>query len=212
MSLFTSHLSPLTLISLLAVGFLFGVRHAFDADHIAAISSLSVGGEKSSDVMRRGIFWALGHTLALFALAIVMHVLGGSLSADFSMFFEKIAAIILLILGVHSLVNFFSSREKIGAHMVHFHPPMGLHAHPNPSFFVGLIHGAAGSAAALLITLGALQSLVHSLIYIAALSLGVTFGMMLACLGLSIALKHVRSRAALLTGLFSVAIGAVMFF
>ena len=47
------------------VGFLLGMRHAVEPDHLAAVSTLAVGAPGRGRGMWLGVWWGMGHTLAL---------------------------------------------------------------------------------------------------------------------------------------------------
>ena len=54
------------MISLLLLGFLIGMRHALEADHVAAVASLTSEGQTLKHALRQGAAWGLGHTITLF--------------------------------------------------------------------------------------------------------------------------------------------------
>ena len=54
-------------ISVLLVGFMIGLRHALEADHVAAVASIVTQKQGKSAALRHGAVWGLGHTLTLFA-------------------------------------------------------------------------------------------------------------------------------------------------
>ena len=56
------------MISVLALGLLFGIRHAFDADHLAAVATLAVRSRSGAETVRVGLAWGLGHALTLFTV------------------------------------------------------------------------------------------------------------------------------------------------
>ena len=57
------------MFGILGVGFLLGMRHALEADHIAAVSSIAARRTGVRDIVKHGLTWGLGHTLTLFAFA-----------------------------------------------------------------------------------------------------------------------------------------------
>jgi high-affinity nickel permease len=66
------------MLGLLSLGFLIGMRHALEADHVAAVSSLATRSASPKECVRQGIFWGVGHlTLFLFGSAVLLldHVL-----------------------------------------------------------------------------------------------------------------------------------------
>ena len=57
------------MFAILSLGFLLGMQHALEADHIAAVSSIAARRSEVGDIVKHGLTWGLGHTLTLFAFA-----------------------------------------------------------------------------------------------------------------------------------------------
>jgi high-affinity nickel-transport protein len=100
------------LVGLGTLAYTFGLRHAFDADHIAAIDNttrkLRQQGQRPLGV---GFFFSLGHSTIVFALAIVLAVAAAAIKADLPGFREVgsligtgVSGTFLLIIGVLNLV------------------------------------------------------------------------------------------------------------
>ena len=66
------------MITLLALGFLIGMRHALEADHVAAVASLAGESRSFGQVVRQGATWGLGHALTLFAFGAAANGLGAA--------------------------------------------------------------------------------------------------------------------------------------
>jgi high-affinity nickel permease len=54
---------------ILTLGFLTGMQHALEADHIAAVSSIAARQARIANALKHGLTWGLGHTLTLFSFA-----------------------------------------------------------------------------------------------------------------------------------------------
>jgi high-affinity nickel permease len=54
------------MFAILSLGFLLGMQHALEADHIAAVSSIAARRSEFRDIVKHGLTWGLGHTLTLF--------------------------------------------------------------------------------------------------------------------------------------------------
>lgn len=175
----------LQIFSLLAFGFLFGIKHAFDADHIAAVSLLSLSAENKRSTIFRGIFWGFGHSVTIIVLGIIVLVFGLRIPETWRQFFESIVAVFLIFYGSYIMIRFWRTRKKIPAGVLHNHPPAGSHFHPAPSFLVGILHGLAGSGAIFVLVISTLQSVWLGLMYILFFSIGSIFGMSLAAFLLS---------------------------
>jgi high-affinity nickel permease len=57
------------MFGILGLGFLLGMQHALEADHVAAVSSIAARRTDIADIVKHGLTWGLGHTLTLFAFA-----------------------------------------------------------------------------------------------------------------------------------------------
>ncbi len=175
-----------TFFNLLGLGFLMGVKHAFDADHIAAVSTLAYDKSlKNSSLL--GLFWGFGHAISLALVGLIILLLKISIPEKISLSFEFIVGIMLVILGLNVLITI--NRNKIHFHKhkhgnlehIHFHSHkiMKKHCHEHKSFFIGVIHGLAGSAALTLLVLTTINLIWIGLIYILIFGIGSMLGMML---------------------------------
>src|SRR3989442_13792794 len=64
------------LVAPTGIGLLLGLRHAFEPDHLAAVSTLATRQGRLGDACRLGLAWALGHTASLGAVALLI-IAGG---------------------------------------------------------------------------------------------------------------------------------------
>ena len=55
----------MTSLSILIVGLLLGMKHATEADHLAAVATLATGQNSLAQTIRQGVAWGIGHTLTL---------------------------------------------------------------------------------------------------------------------------------------------------
>lgn len=187
------------MLGILALGFLMGMSHALEADHLAAMAAIS--GDRSTQkrkMMMRGAFWGAGHTLTLFVLGSLVIVFGFVLTDANAARLEFAVGVMLVLLGVHLVVRM--SRRKIHFHAhshedgkphLHAHSHHGEtgghtasshhHSHPEGlpwrALLVGLVHGAAGSAGLLTLVIATTQSPLISLAYIIIFGVGSIFGM-----------------------------------
>ena len=180
-----------------SLGFVLGLRHALDPDHIVAVSTI-VSEHKS---VRRssliGAFWGLGHTASLLAAGAAVIVLKLSISGHLAMWMEFGVAVMLVLLGLKAVYKALGvSRIHLHRHRhqghgrghihIHVHRPGEEHVHHHAHlldvgaqpFCVGLIHGLAGSAGLMLLVLGTIPSAVAGLVYIAMFGLGSVGGML----------------------------------
>ena len=154
--------------SILLLGLLIGMQHALEADHVAAVSSFVVRGGTRRRMVAHGLTWGLGHAASLSLFAGAAIGLGASLGSRMALWLEAAVALMLILLGAHLLyrlwrdkVHFHRHRHGDGTVHVHAHSHAGearaharsVHGHEHPAglplraLAVGLMHGMAGSAA-----------------------------------------------------------------
>ena len=183
---------------LLCMGFVLGMRHALEADHAAAVASLALRSRSVSHTIRQGLAWGLGHTLTLMLFSSVVLILGLAIPERFAEGLEFAVGVMLIGLGIDVLRRMWKDRIHFHIHQhpdepPHFHAhthqdkeahetPLA-HTHPHPSGFpfrallVGLMHGMAGSAALIVLTLQTVISPAEAVSYILMFGLGSTLGM-----------------------------------
>ena len=178
-------MEPFHIMALLGLGFVIGLKHAFEADHIVAVSAIvsqTRSLRKSSIV---GLMWGLGHTTTLFLFGLLILVFKVSIPKQAALYFEFLVGFVLVILGISVLRNVLQKPhihshhygKQIHSH-AHSHKTTGSHTHAHRSFAIGLIHGLAGSAALMLLVLATVDSIANGLLYIAFFGIGSVFGML----------------------------------
>ncbi|SCN47673.1 Nickel transporter UreH [methanotrophic endosymbiont of Bathymodiolus azoricus (Menez Gwen)] len=60
------------MFSLLLLGFLIGMRHALEADHVAAVASLASKTTSVQSAIKQGAVWGLGHSFTLFLFSSII--------------------------------------------------------------------------------------------------------------------------------------------
>jgi hypothetical protein len=155
------------------LGLLLGIRHALEADHIAAVTALATRSATASSTARLAALWGAGHAIALAAAGSVLIVLDVPMPVALAGTLELAVGIMLIVVGADVLRRLSSGRVHIHAHShdeghahihVHEHAPAvdhdrdgHVHDHSPPAFsrafVVGSIHGLAGSAALVLLLL-----------------------------------------------------------
>ena len=184
------------MFGILGLGFLLGMQHALEADHIAAVSSIAARRSQIGDIVRHGLTWGLGHTLTLFVFAGCAILLGRAIPESLARPIETAVGIMLVGLGAHVLwrlwrdrVHFHKHGHGDGTVHLHAHSHAGettphlrtAHAHAHGfrwrTLLVGLMHGMAGSAALLMLTVSQASSPAVGLGYIALFGIGSMVGM-----------------------------------
>lgn len=193
--------------SALALGVFLGVRHATDADHVVAVSTLVSRARGMRGALSIGALWGIGHTLTVLFVggAIVLFEL--TVPPHLGLALELLVAFMLIVLGV---LNVKTKPPGLEEHDV----PAGLARHPSRSLLVGVVHGLAGSAALALLVLSTIGDSSLALAYLGLFGLGTVLGMgmLTAAMALPIALASRRFASfeqtlARLAGLMSVAFG-----
>jgi high-affinity nickel-transport protein len=184
------------MFGILGLGFLLGMQHALEADHIAAVSSIAARRSRIGDIVKHGLTWGLGHTLTLFVFASVAILLGRAIPETVAKPIEGAVGLMLIGLGAHVLWRLWRDRVHFHRHghadgTVHFHAhshagdtlPHTRTAHIHEHGFrwrtllVGLMHGMAGSAALLVLAVTQASSPVAGLGYVALFGIGSIIGM-----------------------------------
>jgi hypothetical protein len=184
------------MFGILGLGFLLGMQHALEADHIAAVSSIAARRTHVGDIVRHGLTWGLGHTLTLFAFAGAAILLGRAIPESLGRPLEAAVGLMLVGLGAHVLWRLWRDRVHFHAHAhgdgtvhIHAHSHAGetraharaAHEHAHGfrwrTLLVGLMHGMAGSAALLLLAASQASSPAIGLGYVALFGVGSMIGM-----------------------------------
>lgn len=115
-------------MSLLLLGFVLGLKHALDADHLIAVSTIvsERRGVLSSGIT--GVLWGIGHTAALLIVGIVIIALNLQVPEKVALATEMLVALMLILLGVNVLRQLL----KGGKIHLHIHSHDGItHIHPH---------------------------------------------------------------------------------
>jgi sulfite exporter TauE/SafE len=201
--------------SLVALGFALGLRHATEADHLAAISTIVTERRSLLSSSLVGAVWGLGHTLALLVAAIAVLVLRYEMTDRLAHALELCVGIMLVVLGLNTL----RALLRRGPSHTHDHAIRAMHSLGDVRLvarplLVGMVHGLAGSGPLLLLALTVVSSPLAAFSYVAVFGVGSVIGMMLMSLLVSLpawlTVRHfARTNLAVrgLSGLFSIALG-----
>lgn len=224
----------LSAAGVMALGLVFGLKHAVEADHLAAVSTIVSARASILSSSLVGGLWGIGHTISLLAAGVVVILLHVQIGERTAQLLEFGVALMLIALGANAL------RKLYGGGTLHLHVHRhGRHAHLHPHMhdgrperephthhgyrlsaqpvFVGMMHGLAGSAALMLLVLSTIPSPGVGLAYIFVFGVGSVGGMVLmsAMVGLPLRLtarRFKRMNTALrgLAGVFSLCFGMFM--
>lgn len=187
--------------SLLLLGFIVGMRHALEADHVAAVAALVSDKTSTRETARHGALWGLGHSLTLFALGGAVLVLNVAMPDQTSQWLEFGVGVLQVALGLDVLRRIRRTglhlRRHSHAGQTHIHAVRGpdpTHHHHRPlpprALLVGMMHGMAGSAALVVLTVETVNSPLQGLLYIVLFGLGSTLGMLLLAAAISLPIKY----------------------
>jgi len=210
--------------SLLIVGFLLGVRHALDPDHLASVATITTSSRTLADGLKQGAAWGMGHTLTLLLFGGAALLLGLAVPEDLALVLEFAVGVMLILLGADVLRRIMKERIHVHPHdhgdgashlHVHSHAQIDRHEHshspviPLRALFVGLMHGLAGSAALVLLTVAAAPSILSGITYILVFGVGSILGMGLLSIVIALPLRLSSNRFERVQRNFRLGIGFV---
>jgi high-affinity nickel-transport protein len=185
-------------LSALAIGFLLGMRHATDGDHVVAVTAIASGEKSVARAMRIGAAWGIGHSATLLLVGGTIVLFGLTIPPRLGLAFEMLVALMLIGLGAWTL-----SGREIGH----------VHSVKRP-IAVGFVHGLAGSAFVALLVLAAIPGWVSQLAYLGLFGLGTVAGMALITAAIALPANAVARRYAnmrqsirIASGMASIAFG-----
>ncbi|PSL45487.1 hypothetical protein CLV51_104191 [Chitinophaga niastensis] len=137
------------IVPLFVDSFLLGIQHSFEPDHVAAVSVLATEDNKKHrlrKLMWRSSQWALGHSLTLVLFGIFILILKSAMSAHIAGYVEFLIGPIMIWLGVTAIMRNFPKKAIATHPHPHTHMPEGNML--SRSFWIGMIHGLAGTGGA----------------------------------------------------------------
>ena len=202
-----------TLPAIVAIGGLLGVRHAFEPDHLAAVSTLATRpAARLWSAARLGLVWGLGHTVTVGMVALLIVALGVRLPDRLWPAAELLVAVLLIVLGGTVIWRYVRGRWHMHAHThpasriphlhLHSHADDVAHAHEHAtidarrSLGFGVAHGLAGSGAIAALLVAAVPDSPTRLIYFAAFGAGTIVGMLAVSLTLALLVRLAAERGA----------------
>jgi ABC-type nickel/cobalt efflux system permease component RcnA len=209
-------LASLSAFAILGLGFLFGLKHATEVDHIVAVSTIV---SEQRNILRSALvggLWGIGHTAALLVVGAIVLALRINIPESVSTWLEFGVALMIIALGASAVVRALRKRSRVHMHQhshddvshihIHFHEdetehtrPVAAHSHAIKRIgikplLVGAMHGLAGSAALTLLVLTQIESTALGLLYLGVFGIGSILGMLLmsGLIGLPFALTARR--------------------
>jgi len=215
--------------SMLFFGFLLGVRHALEADHVAAVAALATRTTSLRGLLRLAAGWGTGHTLTIVVVGSLAIALGVTIPLGSEHVLDQCIGVVLVVLGADVLRRAAARRMHLHVHRhddgsrhlhLHFHDaevreharhqhdvdhdhdhaPAGL----GRALAMGTLHGMAGSAALMLLVLPRAESAVEAVACLAVFGVGSIAGMLLFSLAIAVPLRLATRTGGAMLGLESV--------
>jgi len=188
--------------SLLSLGFMLGMRHAMETDHVAAVASLATRSVSGADAVRLAAMWGVGHTLTLLVFCCVVVALDTVMPQQLAQSLELGVGVLLVALGADVLRRLWREGQARADRMAHAHAAPGSTPgepdrgrFPLRALLVGMMHGMAGSAALILLTLETSQSAQTAVLYVLLFGIGSIVGMITFSAIISVPLSYARGNA-----------------
>lgn len=181
----------------MGLGLTVGIQHAFEPDHIAAVSTqiskskviqkstirlLKESFTKSSAL---GVFWGAGHTTTLVLIGFLVYALAITIQDQVFSGLEFVVGMVLIFLGTNTVLSRKFRHRHPHQHKdgtIHFDEHThddSEHNHTHRSYFIGLVHGLAGSGSIVVLTAATLNNVGMVLGFIVIFGIGSIIGMTL---------------------------------
>lgn len=197
-----------SLPAILLLGLLLGMRHATDADHVVALTTIVARERAARAAMRIGALWGLGHSVTILLVGGAIVLSGAVVPPRLGLAMEMVVGAMLILLGALNLAG----RRTATLHR-HDHSPPRRAGGLRP-LVVGIVHGLSGSAAIALLVLTTIRTTGWALVYLAVFGAGTVLGMMTLTTAMMVPLVTISRRfqaldgtVARLTGAISLAFG-----
>ncbi|MEY9867634.1 urease accessory protein UreH [Peribacillus sp. RS7] len=158
----------MSFVSILTLGFLLGIKHSLEPDHVIAVATTAGNTKKISRSTLTGVYWGIGHTCTLFLTGMLYIWMKGEIPESLSMTLEFGVGVMLVILGAKSLfkdrLNITNDHDGLRPFLV--------------SALIGFVHGLAGSAAMVILTMSTVTGIGEGSIYIIIFGAGTIIGML----------------------------------
>ncbi len=209
---FLTQIQSFTPALVLTLGLAIGLQHAFEPDHIAAVTTQVIRQKNKSQSLKElikksalkssiiGAIWGAGHTTTLVLVGLLVYLFSVNIPDVFFISSEFIVGVMLIFLAITTLSNkklfkikhIHSHVHKDGTIHTHPHDHGSDHKHCHKSYLIGCIHGLAGSGVLLVVIAGTLSSVQDILIFILIFGVGSVIGMTLvsSLIGIPFALSN----------------------
>ena len=126
----------MTFLSILALGFFLGMRHATDSDHVIAVTTIVSRQRNIVSAALTGVFWGIGHSITLLTVGGAIILFGLVIPQRVGMGLEFCVALMLILLGWLNLRAFRRSVSSVTSNEQHVHEHVHqhgdyVHRHPH---------------------------------------------------------------------------------
>ncbi len=167
-----------SLLAVLSLGFILGMRHATDSDHVVAVTTI-VSKERSIRFAGLvGAVWGIGHTATILLVGGAIILFRVAIPARLGLALELGVGAMLVLLGVGNLLGSADALPARGLALGSQSRASAVAPLRRP-FVIGVVHGLAGSAAVALLVLASVADARWALVYLALFGVGTILGMML---------------------------------
>jgi high-affinity nickel-transport protein len=117
----------ISFLSIIAVGFFLGMRHATDPDHVIAVTTIVSRQRNLLKAALTGIFWGIGHTLTIFVVGTAIIIFDVVIPARIGLSMELSVGFMLIVLGAMNIASFMRTTRSLApsreeSDVVHSHP------------------------------------------------------------------------------------------
>ncbi len=191
----------MNLLTAAGLGLLLGLRHATDADHVVAVTTLVARSPSPWRALRIGAWWGVGHMATLTVLGGALVLLGLAVPEPTARALEMGVAAMLVVLGAANWVQAPQERSPT----------------PLRPLVTGVVHGVAGTGAIALLVMTAFGDTASRLAFLAVFGVGTVLSMALFTAAMALPLRSVLLRfqgvdrcVARATGTASIAFGLAL--
>jgi high-affinity nickel-transport protein len=116
----------ITLLSIIALGFFLGMRHATDPDHVIAVTTIVSRQQSIRQAAWIGVLWGLGHTITILTVGSAIILFGLVIPPRVGLTMELSVGLMLILLGIFSLSGMLRWISETVTPL-----PSGQHSHPH---------------------------------------------------------------------------------
>jgi ABC-type nickel/cobalt efflux system permease component RcnA len=128
----------ITLLSIIALGFFLGMRHATDPDHVIAVTTIVSRQRSIRQAALIGVLWGLGHTITIVFVGSAIILFGLVIPPRVGLTMELSVGLMLILLGV---LNLSGLLRRITETVAPFQPSQHSHSHAHGDYFHSHPHG-----------------------------------------------------------------------